>query len=120
MSQDKLISVLLYGSDAFDNKANANGKILICTVQFIKDSHRFDESLFSNIYCCFSLKVHVSNFRVNIIYNLNIYYIQIYKYFSLKRSSLVITRCPAYISAYITYIQLTFLSFSRHITRTMC
>ena len=44
LSQDKLISVLLYGSDAFDNKKNR--KILICTVQFIKDSHRFDDYLF--------------------------------------------------------------------------
>ena len=43
LSQDKLISVLLYGSDAFDNKNNF--KILIYTVQFIKDSHRFDASL---------------------------------------------------------------------------
>ena len=42
LSQDKLISVLLYGSDAFDNKKNR--KILICTVQFIKASHRFDDS----------------------------------------------------------------------------
>ena len=33
LSQDKLISILLYGSDAFDNKKNR--KILICT----KDSH---------------------------------------------------------------------------------
>ena len=37
LSQDKLISILLYGSDAFDNKKNR--KILICTIQFIKDSH---------------------------------------------------------------------------------
>ena len=64
------------------------------------------------------LYIDVTN--VNKIYNVNIYYIQIYKYFSLKRSGLVITRCPAYISAYITYIKLTFLSFSRHITRTTC
>ena len=44
LSQDKLISILLYGSDAFDNKKNR--KILICTIQFIRDSHRFDDSLF--------------------------------------------------------------------------
>ena len=43
MSQRKLISVLLYGSDAFDSKTNR--KILFCTVQFIKDSHRFDNCL---------------------------------------------------------------------------
>ena len=43
LSQDKLISILLYGSDAFDNKKNH--KILICTIQFIKDSHRFDDFL---------------------------------------------------------------------------
>ena len=44
LSQDKLISILLYGSDAFDNKKNR--KILIWTIQFIRDSHRFDDSLF--------------------------------------------------------------------------
>ena len=44
LSQHRLISVLLYGTDAFDNKSNR--KILICIVQFIKDSHRFDNSLF--------------------------------------------------------------------------
>ena len=44
LSQDKIISILLYGSDALDNKKNR--KILICTIQFIKDSHRFDDSLF--------------------------------------------------------------------------
>ena len=44
LSQDKIISILLYGSDALDNKKNR--KILICTIQFIKDSHKFDDSLF--------------------------------------------------------------------------
>ena len=44
LNQDKLISNLLQGSDAFDN--NKNHKILICTIQFIKDSHRFDDSRF--------------------------------------------------------------------------
>ena len=44
LSQDKLISILLYGNDAFNN--NKNHKILICTIQFIKDLHRFDDSLF--------------------------------------------------------------------------
>ena len=44
LSQDKLVSILLYGSDAFDNKKNR--KILICTIRFIKDSHRFVDSLF--------------------------------------------------------------------------
>ena len=44
LSQDKLISILLYGSDAFDNKKNR--KILIWTIQFIRDSNRFDDSLF--------------------------------------------------------------------------
>ena len=43
LGQDKLISILLYGSDAFDNKKNH--KILICTIQFNKDSHRYDDSL---------------------------------------------------------------------------
>ena len=44
LSQDKLISVLLYGNDASDNKANL--KIQIFTLQFIKNSHRFDDSFF--------------------------------------------------------------------------
>ena len=44
LSQDKLISVLLYNSDVFHNKKNC--KILICIIQFIKDSHRFDNILF--------------------------------------------------------------------------
>ena len=53
LNQDKLISVLLYGSDAFDNKTNF--KILICTVQPIK-SHTdlrmaFSKS-FSSIRFC--------------------------------------------------------------------
>ena len=43
LSQEKLTSVLLYGSDALDSKKNR--KVLICTVQFIKDSHKFDNSL---------------------------------------------------------------------------
>ena len=49
LSQDKLISSLLYGNDAFDNKKNL--KILICTIQFLKDSHRFDDSVFQNPFC---------------------------------------------------------------------
>ena len=44
LSQDKLVSILIYGSDAFDNKKNR--KILIFTIHFIKDSQRFDDSLF--------------------------------------------------------------------------
>ena len=44
LSQDNLIIIQLYDSDAFDNKKNRN--ILICTIQFIKDSHKFDDSLF--------------------------------------------------------------------------
>ena len=44
LSQRRLISVLLYESDAFEKKTNH--KILIRTLQFIKDSHRFDNSLF--------------------------------------------------------------------------
>ena len=66
LSQDKLICVLLYGSDAIDNKTNLD------TIQFIKDSHRFDESFFqifptlldfanSNILMSLFLKVCVSN-----------------------------------------------------------
>ena len=38
----KLSSVLLYGNDAFDNKINR--KILVSTVPFIKDPHKFDKS----------------------------------------------------------------------------
>ena len=34
LTQDKVISILLQGSDAFDKKKNR--KILICTIQFIK------------------------------------------------------------------------------------
>ena len=70
LSQDKLISVLSYGSDAFDNKKNR--KILNYTVQFIKNSHRFEDSLFyilstlldfanSKILTSIFLKVCVSN-----------------------------------------------------------
>ena len=70
LSHDKLISVLLYGSDAFGNKKNR--KVLNCTVQFIKNSHRFEDSLFcilsalldfanSNILTSIFLKVCVSN-----------------------------------------------------------
>ena len=50
LSKDKLISILLYGSNAFDIKKNL--KILICTIQFIKDSHRFDNSLFYSVRFC--------------------------------------------------------------------
>ena len=53
LNQDKLISVLLYGSDAFDNRTNF--KILICTVQPIK-SHTdlripFSKSFYSVRFC---------------------------------------------------------------------
>ena len=48
--KDKLISILLYGSDAFDNKKNH--KILICTIQLIKDSHRFDDSFSKSFLLC--------------------------------------------------------------------
>ena len=44
LSQDKLISILLYGSDAFDNKKNR--KILICSIQFIENLHISDDSFF--------------------------------------------------------------------------
>ena len=44
MSQGKLINVLLYGSDTFDNKTNY--KNLIWALQFNKDLHRFDDYLF--------------------------------------------------------------------------
>ena len=48
LSQDKLISVLLYEIDAFDKKINF--KVQICTVQFIKDSHRYDDSHLSKSF----------------------------------------------------------------------
>ena len=48
LSQDKLISVLLYEIDAFDKKINCN--VQICTVQFIKDSHRYDDSHLSKSF----------------------------------------------------------------------
>ena len=44
LNQQKLISDLLCGSNAFDKKRNH--KILICTLQFIKDSHRSANSFF--------------------------------------------------------------------------
>ena len=50
LSQDKLIIVLLYGSDAFDYKKNH--KILICTIEFIKDSHRFDDPFSKSFLLC--------------------------------------------------------------------
>ena len=50
LSKDKLISILLYGSNAFDIKKNL--KILICTIQFIKDSYIFDDSLFYSVRFC--------------------------------------------------------------------
>ena len=48
LSQDKLISVLLYEIDAFDKKINF--KVQICTVQFIKNSHRYDDSHLSKSF----------------------------------------------------------------------
>ena len=70
IDQDKLTSVLSYGSDAFDNKTNRN--IPICNVQFTEDSRRFDDSTFkilstlldfanSNIVTSLFLKVCVSS-----------------------------------------------------------
>ena len=44
LNQGKLTSVLLYRSNTFEDKTNC--KILIFFLQFIKDSHRFGDSLF--------------------------------------------------------------------------
>ena len=46
LRQDKVIGGLLYGSDTFDkNERKSQDSNLHC--KFIKDSHRFDDSLFS-------------------------------------------------------------------------
>ena len=53
LNQDKLIILLLYGSEAFDNKTNF--KILICTVQPIKFHTdlriAFSKSIYSIRFC---------------------------------------------------------------------
>ena len=41
-NNEKLLDILLYGNN-FNTITNQN--ILICTLKFIKDSHRFDKSL---------------------------------------------------------------------------
>ena len=43
LSGNNLISLLLYGVDKFDD--TKDGKILISTIRFIKDSQRFNEKL---------------------------------------------------------------------------
>ena len=43
LNENKLIDLILYGSDKFDDKKNYN--ILMSTIKFIKDSQRFDENL---------------------------------------------------------------------------
>ena len=44
VSNNNLISWLLYGDDKFDDTKNR--KILMSTIRFAKDSQRFDEELF--------------------------------------------------------------------------
>ena len=41
--QNELLRIILYGDCKF--KDNANKRILIATIQFIKNSHRFNQSL---------------------------------------------------------------------------
>ena len=43
-NDEKLLDILLYRNSRFNTITNQN--ILICTLKFIKDSHRFDNSLF--------------------------------------------------------------------------
>ena len=43
LNENKLIDLLLYGYDKFDDKKNRN--ILMRTIKFIKGSQRFDENL---------------------------------------------------------------------------
>ena len=42
-NDEKLLDILLYRNSRFNTITNQN--ILICTLKFIKDSHRFDNSL---------------------------------------------------------------------------
>ena len=43
LNENKLIDLILYGSDKFDDKKNYS--ILMSTIKFIKDSQRFGENL---------------------------------------------------------------------------
>ena len=43
LNENKLIDLILYGSDKYDDKKNYI--ILMSTIKFIKDSQRFDENL---------------------------------------------------------------------------
>ena len=43
LNENKFINLILYGSDKFDEKKNRN--ILMCTINFIKGSQRFDKNL---------------------------------------------------------------------------
>ena len=43
-NDEKLLDILLYRNSRFNTITNQN--ILICTLKFIKDSHRFDNLLF--------------------------------------------------------------------------
>ena len=44
LNESGLLHVMLYGSKNFDN--NMNISILTATIKFIKDTERFDQSLF--------------------------------------------------------------------------
>ena len=46
-NDEKLLDILLYGNSKFSTITNQN--ILICTLEFIKDSHRCDNLSFSGI-----------------------------------------------------------------------
>ena len=60
LRQDRLIGAVLYGSDAFNIKTNC--KILICTLQFIKNSHIFLTVCFPNLLDFAYLKILMSIF----------------------------------------------------------
>ena len=50
LNENKLIDLILYGSNKFDDKKNQkNHNILMSTIKFIKDSQRSDENLFSRV-----------------------------------------------------------------------
>ena len=58
LTQNKLINVLLSDSDTFDNMTKL--KIITCTLNFTKDSHRFD-----NLFSCITSTL--VNFQIQIV-----------------------------------------------------
>ena len=45
MSENEIVQVLLFGDKSFSK--DMNSRIITSSIRFIKDSQRFDESLFS-------------------------------------------------------------------------